>query len=82
MAQYQFEISDRFRVAVENRITQLEHDAAEDAKVIPELLSEEHRQRQQMLVAAQIDEAVRLRARLTFRGLITADSVLECLTER
>ena len=82
MAQYQFEISDRFRVAVENRIAQLEQDAAHDATVIPELLCEEHRQRQQMLVAAQIDEAVRLRARLTFRGMVTVDSVFECLTER
>jgi uncharacterized coiled-coil protein SlyX len=82
MAQYQFEISDRFRLAVENRITQLEEDAAMDAKVIPELISEEHRERQKMLVAAQIDEAVRLRARLTFRGMVTVDSVFECLTER
>ena len=82
MAQYQFEISDRFRVAVENRITQLEQDAAQDARLIPELLCEEHRQRQQMLVAAQIDEAVRLRARLTFRSMVTVDSVFECLTER
>ena len=82
MAQHQFEISDRFRLAVESRITQLEQDAADDAKIIPQLSNEEHRQRQQMLVSAQIDEAVRLRARLTFRGMVTVDSVFECLTER
>ena len=77
-----FEISDRFRLAVESRIRQLEHDAAMDAKVIPDLISEEHQERQELLVAAQIDEAVRLRARLTFRGMVTVDTVFECLTER
>ena len=77
-----FEISDRFRLAVESRIRQLEHDAALDARVIPNLLSEDHQERQKMLVAAQIDEAVRLRARLTFRGMISVDTVFECLTER
>jgi hypothetical protein len=60
--QHYLEISGRFREAVLARIERLERDADEDARVIPDLLTPSHQRRQAQLVAAQIEEAVRLRA--------------------
>jgi hypothetical protein len=79
--QHYFEISGRFREAVLARIDRLERDAAEDARVIPELLSPAHQGRQAQLVALQIEEAVRLRARLTFAN-VTVESIHAVLTQR
>jgi len=75
-----FEISGRFREAILARIDRLERDAAEDARVIPSLLSAGHQVRQAQLVALQIEEAVRLRARLTFSN-VTVQSVHDVLCQ-
>jgi hypothetical protein len=79
--QHYFQISGRFREAVLARIEQLERDAAEDARVIPQLLSEDHQRRVALLIAAQIEEAVRLRTELT-RTIVTVESIHGALTRR
>jgi hypothetical protein len=61
-----FEISGRFREVVEARIERLELDAAQDALTLPQLTDPAHIERHRLLITAQIDEAIRLRARLTF----------------
>lgn len=70
-----YTISERFRRTVNDAITRLERDAAKDARVMPNLVSEDHRNRQQRLVDAQIAVAVALRVRLTLCG----DRLLEDL---
>jgi len=77
--QHYFEISGRFREAVLARIERLERDAHEDAQVIVDLLSPAHQRRQAQLVAAQIEEAVRLRACLCGTG-VTVQSIHKVLT--
>ena len=75
-----FEVSERFRDAVERRIARLEQDALDDARIIPMLDCEDHRQRQMLLVATQIEEAVRLRARLSFDPNTALNFSLGCAT--
>ena len=60
-ARREFEISVRFRQFIEERIARLEGDAANDAAVIPLLENADHIRRQRRLVAAQLEEAVRMR---------------------
>lgn len=80
-AQQYLEISGRFREAVLARIERLERDATEDARLIPQLLSEDHQRRVATLVAAQIEEAVRLRTCLSTTG-ITVAAIHDVLTHR
>lgn len=79
--QQYFEISGRFREAVLARIERLERDATEDARLIPQLTSEDHQRRVALLVAAQIEEAVRLRTRLSAPG-VTVQSIHDAMTQR
>jgi hypothetical protein len=79
--QQYFEISGRFREAVLARIERLERDATEDARLIPDLLNEDHQRRVATLVAAQIEEAVRLRACLATTG-VTVQAIHDVLTRR
>ena len=79
--QHYFQISGRFREAVLARIEQLERDAAEDARLIPQLLSEDHQRRVALLIAAQIEESVRLRTELT-RTIVTVESIHDALIRR
>ncbi len=57
-----FEISPRFRQAIEARIARLESDAAEDEMRIVSLMDVDHIHRQMRLVAAQRQEAARMRS--------------------
>ena len=59
------EISNRFRKAIEARIDRLERDAGHDARVIPHLLHPDHKRRQRLLASTQIEQAIRLRRRLS-----------------
>ncbi len=59
-----FQITPRFRNAVEKRILQLERDAAQDERVLKSLTSPDHRRRQQMLIDRQLEKAFRLREML------------------
>ncbi|SFS00216.1 hypothetical protein SAMN05421771_0461 [Granulicella pectinivorans] len=77
--QHYFEISGRFRDAVLARIERLERDAHEDSLLIADLLSPAHQRRQAQLVAAQIEEAVRLRACLCGTS-VTVQSIHKVLT--
>jgi hypothetical protein len=77
--QHYFQISGRFREAVLARIEQLERDAAEDSRVIPQLISEDHQRRVALLVAAQIEEAALLRERLSFT-YVSVESIHDALT--
>jgi ribosome-associated translation inhibitor RaiA len=77
--QQYFQISDRFREAIKARIERLERDANEDARLMPQLLSEDHQRRVALLVAAQIEESVRLRAQLS-RTDVTVESIHDVLT--
>jgi len=79
--QQYFQISGRFREAIEARIERLERDASEDARLMPQLLSEDHQRRVALLVAAQIEESVRLRAQLS-RPNVTVESIHNVLTHR
>ena len=57
-----FEIGPRFRQAIETRITRLEADAALDEARILQLADLDHIRRQMRLVAAQRQEATRMRS--------------------
>jgi hypothetical protein len=57
-----FEVSPRFRHAIEARISRLETDAAQDEARILQLVDIDHIGRQMRLVAAQRDEATRMRS--------------------
>lgn len=54
-------VSERFRLTLEATILDLEADAAQDERLIPLLQDPDHRRRQRLLVAAQLDRAYRLR---------------------
>ena len=56
-----FEISTRFRSMIEQRITRLESDAALDELAVMRLGDEDHIRRQLKLVAAQREDANRMR---------------------
>ena len=56
-----FEISIRFRHMIEQRIARLELDAARDELALEILDNEEHIRRHMRLVAAQREEADRMR---------------------
>jgi len=56
-----FEISPRFRQAIEARIARLEADAAEDEAQILRLADLDHIRRQMRLVCAERGEAQRMR---------------------
>lgn len=56
-----FEISSRFREVMERRIVRLEFDAAQDELAARELHNPDHIRRQMRLVAAQLDEANRMK---------------------
>jgi ribosome-associated translation inhibitor RaiA len=56
-----FEISPRFRRSVEERITRLERDAAQDEAQVGLLVDGDHIRRQMRLVAMQRAEALRMR---------------------
>jgi hypothetical protein len=57
-----FEISPRFRQAIEARIARLETDAAQDEAQILQLADLDHIRRQLRLVATQRQEAIRMRS--------------------
>lgn len=54
-------VSERFRLTLESTILALEAGAARDERVVPLLEDQDHRRRQQRLVAAQLERAFRLR---------------------
>lgn len=56
-----FEISPRFRRTIEERIAKLERDADYDESQISRLRNVDHIRRQMRLVAAERDEALRMR---------------------
>ena len=56
-----FEVSLRFRLAVEAKIRQLEENAILDARAMTDLECEGHRRRQHLLVRAQLERARSLR---------------------
>lgn len=56
-----FEISIRFRNMIEQRITRLETDASNDEAAAKHLGNSDHVRRQLCLVAAQRNEALRMR---------------------
>ena len=56
-----FEISIRFREMIENRIARLESDATSDEAAARTLENADHLRRQMRLVAAQREEACRMR---------------------
>lgn len=56
-----FEISPRFRTAIEGRVAKLERDADYDEAQIASLDSLDHIRRQMRLVAVQRAEALRMR---------------------
>lgn len=58
---HEFEISIRFRHAIEARIARLESDANHDEAMLVNLVSNDHMRRQMRLVAVQRDEAARMR---------------------
>jgi ribosome-associated translation inhibitor RaiA len=59
--QESFEISPRFRRTIEERIERLERDADQDEAQLSRLASHDHVRRQIHLVAAQREEALRMR---------------------
>ena len=69
-------VSARFRLAIESTILQVEAAAACDEGLLPLLNHADHRRRQQLLVATQLERAYRLRELLasTISGSITGDS--------
>lgn len=79
-----FEISDRFRLAVEKKIARLEQGAAHDVAQLALITCEDHRKRQAKLIDSQVEMSVLLRTRLSFAGAIPADFILapSCLSER
>ena len=54
-------VSERFRLTLESTILELEAGAAHDERLLPRLQNDDHRRRQQLLIAAQLDRAFRLR---------------------
>jgi len=63
-------VSARFRLTLESTILALEAAAARDERLIPLLDNPDHRRRQRLLVATQLEKAFRLRellARTTIR---------------
>ncbi|RXH58838.1 hypothetical protein [Granulicella sibirica] len=68
-----YQISDRFRKVVEARIERLERDAEEDIRLIPTLLSEDHKRRQRLLAISQIEQAIHLRVRLSLTEAYAGD---------
>jgi ribosome-associated translation inhibitor RaiA len=56
-----YEISDRFRASIEERIKRLEGDATEDEHVLASLKNEDHIRRHRRLIATQKAEALRMR---------------------
>jgi hypothetical protein len=56
-----FRVSDRFRLTLESTILDLETGAARDERILPLLNDPDHRRRQQLLVASQLERAFRLR---------------------
>ena len=56
-----YEISPRFRQTVEERVTRLERDAAQDEANAMQLEDVDHIRRQLRLVAVQRSEALRMR---------------------
>jgi hypothetical protein len=58
-------VSERFRLTLESAILDLEAAAAHDERVLPLLENADHRRRQQLLVASQLERAYRLRELLS-----------------
>lgn len=56
-----FRVSDRFRLTLETSILDLEAGAARDERNLRLLDDPDHRRRQQLLIAAQLERAFRLR---------------------
>jgi hypothetical protein len=56
-----FEISPRFRRSIEERIARLEQGADFDEAQLPSLIDQDHIRRQRRLVAAQRQQALRMR---------------------
>jgi len=56
-----FEISPRFRLSIENRISRLERDAVYDEASIAHLFDTDHIRRHMKLVAVQRAEAQRMK---------------------
>lgn len=54
-------ISDRFRLILETTIIALESGAARDEQMLPHLRDWDHRRRQWLLVAVQLERAFQLR---------------------
>jgi len=63
------QVSSRFRATIEATILELERNAARDERVLPTLLSADHRRRQRLLVEEQLDKAFRLREMLDLMSL-------------
>jgi hypothetical protein len=64
-----FRVSERFRLTLEATILDLEASAAHDERILPLLDDPDHRRRQQLLVARQLDRAFRLRELLARTAL-------------
>ena len=60
-----YRVSQRFRLTLESAILELEANASRDERALPLLTDSDHRRRQQLLVAAQLDRAFRLRELLS-----------------
>jgi hypothetical protein len=60
-----YRVSDRFRLTLESSILELEAGAACDERSLSQLTDPDHRRRQQLLVAAQLERAFRLRELLS-----------------
>jgi hypothetical protein len=60
-----FRVSERFRLTLESAILELEANAARDEHALRLLTDPDHRRRQQLLVAAELERAFRLRELLT-----------------
>jgi uncharacterized coiled-coil protein SlyX len=66
---HEFEIGIRFRRMMEERIARLETNAASDEATVEQLENRDHIRRQLRLVAAQRDEAERVRRFLNQCGV-------------
>jgi len=65
-------VSSRFRLTLEATILALEAGAARDERALRQLENADHRRRQQLLIAAQLERAFRLRELLE-RTLLRPD---------
>jgi len=63
------QVSSRFRATIEATILELERNAARDERLLPTLLSPDHRRRQRLLVEKQLDKAFRLREMLELMSI-------------